>query len=67
MVESFRGGFSSGSLRRPGSLKMNSGTIYSGTNEEMAQLARRAGLDHVNILAPQDTNFYQPIIVGTVE
>jgi len=43
------------------------GVYRAVTAEEIVQLARRAGFHHVSILAPQDTNFYQPIIVGTVE
>jgi glycine/sarcosine N-methyltransferase len=37
------------------------------TTEEIAQLARRAGLGAVRVLSPQDTGFYQPIIVAAAE
>jgi glycine/sarcosine N-methyltransferase len=40
------------------------GSYRAVTTEEIAQLARRAGFHLVEILAPQQSNFYQPIIVA---
>ena len=36
------------------------------TVEEIGDLAQRAGLREIAVLAVQDTGFYQPIVVGTV-
>jgi len=37
------------------------------TTEEIARLAKRAGLGAVSVLKPQDTGFYQPIILAAAE
>jgi glycine/sarcosine N-methyltransferase len=42
------------------------GTYRAVTTDEIAHLAKRAGLREVAVLKPQDTGFYQPIILAAV-
>lgn len=42
------------------------GSYRAVTTEEIGDLAQRAGLREITVLTPQDTGFYQPIVVGTV-
>ena len=37
------------------------------TTQEIAHLAKHAGLHEVSVLRPEDTGFYQPIILAAVE
>jgi glycine/sarcosine N-methyltransferase len=41
------------------------GSYRAVTTEEIGDLAQRAGLREIAVLTPQDTGFYQPIVVAT--
>jgi len=43
------------------------GSYRAVTTEEIAHLAKHAGLRKVSVLRPEDTGFYQPIILAAVE
>jgi hypothetical protein len=43
------------------------GSYRAVTTEEIAHLAKHAGLGEVSVLNPLDTGFYQPIIFAAVE
>jgi SAM-dependent methyltransferase len=43
------------------------GSYRAVTTEEIAHLAKHAGLREVSVLSPEDTGFYQPIILAAVE
>jgi len=43
------------------------GSYRAVTTEEIAHLAKHAGLREVSVLRPEDTGFYQPIILAAVD
>ena len=43
------------------------GSYRAVTTDEIAYLAKRAGLREVSVLKPRDTGFYQPIILAAVD